>query len=76
MRKCLSADEVAYKARGHELWNVGEEHLKECLTCSDRVAEASRQFILQEASQSPDPSSRPNKMGRSHPRYVKAILTT
>ncbi len=77
MNKCLTEEQITYKAQGHELWSLGEEHLKECVKCFDAVAEAAREFVLQEASQAPNGQRqpRPNKMGRTHPDYLRRLVT-
>lgn len=75
MRKCLTPEEITFKARGHELWSVGEEHVQECVDCTNKVAEARQEFMLQQAA-SPDQSPRPDKMGHTSRAYLQAITTT
>ncbi|HMQ02081.1 MAG TPA: hypothetical protein PKD79_03365 [Candidatus Doudnabacteria bacterium] len=72
--KCLDNEQVTYKARGHELWKAGEEHLKECVGCAKKVAEEAEAFVLSEASQPPQTETKTaNKMGKSHNWYLGAI---
>lgn len=76
---CLNEKQIGWKAQGDILWNYVELHIDECKDCQAKIETAKselkpRKEYRRPAGLSPD-KKKVNKMGTSHPSYIKAITS-
>ena len=71
---------VKWRAEGHEMSGINEEHLKECVPCQRKVQTKREAFMLQQAQPVdstlptiPPEKRRINKMGRSNSEWLNRL---
>jgi hypothetical protein len=66
----LRKELIEWKATGHLMSKVNEQHFANCGSCRALVESAEKEIAIQSMKKT---KPTPNKMGRSHPYYLKAI---